>query len=66
MKALVLDAPGEPAALARMGDELLTMVDQGNLSSMVAEVIHLDAVPHALQRLSQRHVRGKIVARLDR
>jgi NADPH:quinone reductase-like Zn-dependent oxidoreductase len=54
------------ADLARMGNELLTLVDQGNLSSMVAEVIRLDAVPQALQRISDRHVSGKIVARLDR
>ena len=53
------------ADLARMGHELLTMLDQGNLSSMLAKVISLDAVPHALQRLSHRHVSGKIVARVD-
>jgi NADPH2:quinone reductase len=51
--------------LARMAGELVALVATGRISSLVGEVIPLDAVPDALRRLSERHVRGKIVARID-
>lgn len=50
--------------LAAMGTELITMVQQGRLSTLLAETIELDSVPRALARLSRRHVKGKIVATL--
>lgn len=58
---------GDPAALAdfaRMGHELGELAARGSISPMLAETIPLDAVPEALQRLEQRHVRGKIVAQV--
>jgi len=50
------------ADLAAMGNELIARVRDGKLASMLAEVISLDDVPHALMRLSRRHVSGKVVA----
>ncbi|MFD2614784.1 alcohol dehydrogenase catalytic domain-containing protein [Paenibacillus gansuensis] len=40
------------------------MMLNGKLTSMVTQVIPLHEVPQALTALSQRHVRGKIVAEL--
>ena len=51
--------------LARMGKELIELVREEKLSPMLTEVISLEEIPQALIRLSQRHVRGKIVARPD-
>ena len=53
------------ADLAEMGKELIDLVLEEKLSAMLTNVIALEAVPEALQRLSQRHVKGKLVARLD-
>ena len=50
--------------LARMGSEMLEMLSQNQISSMLTEVISLEEIPEALTRLSKRHVRGKIVASL--
>lgn len=50
--------------LAKIGDEMLNLLAQGNISSMLAETITLDEVPAALIRLSERHIKGKIVAKI--
>ncbi|MDQ0200345.1 zinc-binding dehydrogenase [Neobacillus ginsengisoli] len=50
--------------LALIGDEMLALVAQGKVSSMLKEVITLDEIPEALIRLSERHVKGKIVAKI--
>ncbi|PLT29734.1 zinc-binding dehydrogenase [Peribacillus deserti] len=50
--------------LGVMGDELLKLVDEGGISSMLNEIISLEDVPDALSRLSERHVKGKIVAKI--
>lgn len=50
--------------LAAMGNAMLALMSQGNLSSMLQEVIPLKEVPAALKRLSERHVKGKIVVTL--
>ena len=50
--------------LAKIGDEMLSLLAQGHISSMLAETITLDEVPDALTRLSQRHIKGKIVAKI--
>jgi NADPH:quinone reductase len=50
--------------LGKMGDEMLKLVQEGKISSMLKEVISLEEVPDALSRLSKRHVKGKIVAKL--
>ncbi|WP_243385551.1 zinc-binding dehydrogenase [Bacillus kexueae] len=48
-----------------MGDELLKLVNEKKLNPLVHEIISLHEVPKALQKLSERHVRGKIVADLS-
>jgi len=53
------------ADLARMGKELIELVREEKLSPMLTKVISLEEIPQALISLSQRHVRGKIVARPD-
>ena len=50
--------------LARMGAEMLALLQAGKLNPLVSEICALDAVPDGLHRLAQRHVRGKIVAQL--
>ncbi|MBY0011800.1 zinc-binding dehydrogenase [Paenibacillus typhae] len=58
---------GDPEALRQLsviGDEMLALLAAGKLSSLLEEVIPLDQVPAALVRLSERHIRGKIVAKL--
>lgn len=52
------------ADLAKMGKELMQLVQTEKLFSMLSKVISLDEVPQALTELSERHVTGKIVARL--
>jgi NADPH:quinone reductase len=50
--------------LARMAEELAVIVSERKVSPMLTEVISMDEIPSALVRLSERHVRGKIVAKL--
>jgi NADPH:quinone reductase-like Zn-dependent oxidoreductase len=50
--------------LAVIGSEILEMMADGKLSSLLEETISLEEVPHALERLSERHVKGKIVAKI--
>jgi NADPH:quinone reductase-like Zn-dependent oxidoreductase len=50
--------------LARMGREFGALVSSGQIDPMLHEVTALEGVPEALERLSGRHVRGKIVARV--
>lgn len=52
--------------LAAMGREMAELVVKKKISSMLAETVILEEVPAALKRLSQRHVRGKIVATVSR
>ncbi|TYS89146.1 zinc-binding dehydrogenase [Rossellomorea aquimaris] len=49
---------------AVIGDQMLSLVEEGNLDTMLTEVVRLEEVPEALIRLSERHVKGKIVAKL--
>ncbi|MFC0524396.1 zinc-binding dehydrogenase [Pontibacillus salicampi] len=49
--------------LSRMGNEMVELLAEGHISSLLEEVVNLEEVPEALERLSQRHVRGKIVAK---
>jgi D-arabinose 1-dehydrogenase-like Zn-dependent alcohol dehydrogenase len=46
-----------------MATELMTLVEVGKITPTVAEQITLEAIPKALERLAEGHVRGKIVAR---
>lgn len=50
--------------LAKMGDEFLHLVAAGKVSSLLEKVISLEGVPQALVELSERHVKGKIVAKI--
>ncbi len=50
--------------LGRIGRELGAIVSEKNLDPMLSELISLEEIPEALVRLSQRHVRGKIVAEI--
>ncbi|REJ10101.1 zinc-binding dehydrogenase [Halobacillus trueperi] len=50
--------------LAVIGDKMLEMMVEGKLSSLLEETISLEKVPQALERQSERHVKGKIVAKL--
>ncbi|NER37469.1 MAG: zinc-binding dehydrogenase [Oscillatoria sp. SIO1A7] len=48
--------------LARIGREFGKLAGDRQIDPMVAEVISLEEIPEGLIKLSQRHVRGKIVA----
>ncbi|SIS58831.1 zinc-binding dehydrogenase [Salimicrobium flavidum] len=50
--------------LAVMGDDMLAMVTEEQLSPLLSETISLEEVPQALESLSERHVTGKIVAKI--
>lgn len=50
--------------LARIGKELGALASTGKIDPMLGEVIKLEEIPQALQRLSQGKVRGKIVAQI--
>ncbi len=50
--------------LARMAEEFMQLMLDGKIDPMVSEIIGLEDIPSALTRLSERHVRGKIVAKL--
>ncbi|MGX1195048.1 NADPH2:quinone reductase [Metabacillus sp. SLBN-84] len=50
--------------LAKMGDELLKMVEEKKVSPLLERVITLQEVPQTLEELSNRHVKGKIVAKI--
>ncbi|KGP71851.1 zinc-binding dehydrogenase [Pontibacillus yanchengensis] len=49
--------------LARMGNEMLELLSEGHINSLVEDIISLEDVPEGLNRLASRHVRGKIVAK---
>lgn len=48
--------------LAVMNEELANLVVEGKLSTLISEKVTLEEVPAALIKLSERHVKGKIVA----
>lgn len=50
--------------LAHIGNEVVKLVSEGKVQVIIGETISLDEVPKALERLSQRHVTGKIVVRI--
>ncbi|AZB44164.1 zinc-binding alcohol dehydrogenase [Bacillus sp. FJAT-42376] len=50
--------------LAAMGDEMLELLKAGKIESLLSETISLEEIPEALVRLSERHVKGKIVAEI--
>ncbi|MED1205798.1 zinc-binding dehydrogenase [Heyndrickxia acidicola] len=50
--------------LARIGDEFLALVAEKKILPLLERVISLEEVPNALEELSKRHVKGKMVAKL--
>ncbi|WP_336882076.1 zinc-binding dehydrogenase [Priestia koreensis] len=54
----------EQRDFAKMGNEMLQLLADGKISSLLEEVISLDEIPQGLQKLADRHVRGKIVAKI--
>jgi NADPH:quinone reductase-like Zn-dependent oxidoreductase len=59
--------PGNEAALedlAKIAMEFGALVTKRQIRPMLEEVVSLEEVPDALTRLSMRHVRGKIVAKI--
>lgn len=57
--------PTQQRMLAQMGDHMLSLLQQGQLHSLVEKVIPLEQIPAALAELATRHVKGKIVAVFD-
>ena len=53
------------ANLAFMAKELMQRVDKGTLNPMVQEVLPREELPAGLKKLSGRHVRGKIIVRMQ-
>ncbi|USL43419.1 zinc-binding dehydrogenase [Priestia megaterium] len=52
------------ADLAKMGDELLALVAEKKVAPMIERIISLKEVPSALEELSKRHVKGKVIAKV--
>ncbi|MDT9724735.1 zinc-binding alcohol dehydrogenase [Xylanibacillus composti] len=50
--------------LATMAQEFMQLMRAGKIDAMVSEIIALEDIPKGLARLAERHVRGKIVARI--
>lgn len=51
--------------LAVIGKELIQLLSTGKLNSLLQETIPFKEIPKALKALKLRHVRGKIVAKID-
>ena len=47
-----------------MAEEFMELMVAGTLDPMISKCISLEEVPSELTRLSQRHVRGKIVVEI--
>ncbi len=47
---------------AAIGDEMLRLMANGTLDSMITETLQFEQIPSALHRLRQRQVKGKLVA----
>jgi NADPH:quinone reductase len=50
--------------LAKMASEMISLLERGEIRSLVSQVISLDQIPQNLATLAEGHVRGKIVARI--
>jgi NADPH:quinone reductase len=50
--------------LAKMAFEMITLLQRGEIRSMVSRIISLEEVPQSLATLAEGHVRGKLVAQL--
>ncbi|MFD0587104.1 zinc-binding dehydrogenase [Paenibacillus sp. GCM10027627] len=52
--------------LAAMADQFMRYMQEGKIRTPQVELISLEEVPDALRRLSERHVRGKIVVSIKK
>ena len=52
--------------LGRMATELMTLVQDGMIRPTVTEQITLESILEALERVAEGHVRGKIVASVNK
>jgi len=50
--------------LSDIGDAMIKLVKEKKLDTLISEVISLDKVPEALERIKHRHVTGKIVVKV--
>jgi NADPH:quinone reductase len=50
--------------LAKMAFEMITLLQRGEIRSMVSRIISLEEIPQSLATLAEGHVRGKLVAQL--
>ena len=57
---------GRSSGLAGLSAAAETLVQVEKIRPTAAEQIALEAIPKALERLAEEHVRGKIVARMQR
>ena len=54
----------DPQETGRMYDELMRLTTEGALKPLIQEVLPLNQAPHAMQRLLDRKVNGRIVLRI--
>ena len=52
--------------LAFMAEELMKRIEKGSLDPMIQEVLPREELPAGLEKLSGRHVRGKIIVRMQK
>jgi NADPH:quinone reductase-like Zn-dependent oxidoreductase len=50
--------------LAHMADEMIALVTDGKINTMIEQTISLEDIPNGLTQLETRHVKGKIVAEI--
>ena len=50
--------------LAHMADEMIALVTEGKINTMIEQTISLEDIPDGLTQLETRHVKGKIVAEI--
>ncbi|MCD5322368.1 MULTISPECIES: zinc-binding dehydrogenase [Pontibacillus] len=62
--AHLVDNVEEQQDLALMGQEMFQLIEEGSISTLLEKVVSLKEVPQALVDLSERHVTGKIVAKI--
>ncbi|MDP7674379.1 MAG: zinc-binding alcohol dehydrogenase, partial [Dehalococcoidia bacterium] len=48
--------------LANMASEMITLVSDKKVDSMIEQTISMEEIPQGLAQLEGRHVKGKIVA----
>jgi NADPH2:quinone reductase len=53
------------AHLAEIGDAVIKLVSENKVQIIIGETITLEEVPKSLEKLSKRHVTGKIVVRIQ-